>query len=119
VPSRPFSLQGGSRGAWELAARYSDADLNWHTTQLATTSQLPGVLGGDERVLALAVNWYLNRNVRLMLDDNIVTVKKGTVAILNRDGQSPNIVGVRLQFANWSTGGIFPDLKGVLDEQAP
>jgi phosphate-selective porin OprO and OprP len=100
VPSRPFSLQGGSWGAWELAARYSDADLNWHTTQLATTSQLAGVLGGDERVLALGINWYLNRNVRLMLDDNIVTVKKGTAVIPNRDGQSLNIVGVRLQFAN-------------------
>ena len=35
-----------------------------------------------------------------MLDDNIVTVKKGTAAIPNRDGQDLNIVGVRLQFAN-------------------
>ena len=35
-----------------------------------------------------------------MTDDNIVTVKKGTTAIPNRDGQDLNIVGVRLQFAN-------------------
>jgi phosphate-selective porin OprO/OprP len=105
VPSRPFSLAGDSWGTWELAARYSDTDLNWHTTQgaltnLTGTSQLAGVLGGEQRVIALGVNWYLNRNVRLMMDDNIVTVKKGTAAIPNRDGQSMNIVGVRLQFAN-------------------
>ena len=100
VPSRPFSFSGDSWGAWELAARYSDTDLNWNTTQLASPVQLAGITGGDERVLALAVNWYLNRNVRVMLDDNIVTVKKGTALIPNRDGQDLNIVGVRVQFAN-------------------
>ena len=88
-----------------MAARYSDTDLNWMQSRLAVTntagtSQLAGVLGGEERILDLGVNWYLNRNVRLMIDDMIVSVKKGTAAIPNRDGQDLNIVGVRLQFAN-------------------
>lgn len=48
----------------------------------------------------MGVNWYLNRNVRLMIDDNIIKVKKGTAAIPNRDGQNLNVLGVRLQFAN-------------------
>jgi phosphate-selective porin len=69
-------------------------------TNLTGTSQLAGILGGEQRIIALGINWYLNRNVRLMIDDNIVKVKKGTAAIPNRDGQSLNIVGVRLQFAN-------------------
>jgi phosphate-selective porin OprO/OprP len=94
VPSRPFSFSGDSWGAWEIALRYSDTDLNWHT------GVANGVFGGDERVFAVALNWYLNRNVRVMLDDNIVTVKKGTLAIPNRDGQDVNIVGLRVQFAN-------------------
>ena len=42
----------------------------------------------------------MNRNVRLMIDDNIVMVKKGSLAIPTRDSQNLNIVGVRLQFAN-------------------
>ena len=110
VPSRPFSLNGDSWGAWEFVVRYSDTNLNWHSTQLANTSQLAGVLGGDERVLAIGLNWYLNRTVRLMLDDNIITVKKGSVATqvgatftpsnLTSGSQSLNVVGVRLQFAN-------------------
>jgi len=105
VPSAPFSLAGGSWGTWELVARYSDTDLNWHQTQAAVTnatgsSQLAGILGGEQRVVALGVNWYLNRNVRLMLDDNIVSVKKGVAANLTRDSQDLNILGLRLQFAN-------------------
>ena len=100
VPSRPFSFSGDSWGAFELVARYSNTDLNWHTGQVASTSQLAGVLGGEERVIALGLNWYLNRNVRVMIDDNIITVKKGTAAIPNRDGQDINVIGVRLQFAN-------------------
>jgi phosphate-selective porin OprO/OprP len=105
VPSRPFSLSGNSWGAWELAARYSDTNLNWNPLQTAVTntlgtSNLAGVLGGDEKIIALGVNWYLNRNVRLMLDDNIVKVKKGTATIPNRDGQNFNVVGIRLQLAN-------------------
>ena len=105
VASRPFSLIGGSWGAWELVARYSDTNLNWNpllgaTTNTLGTSNLAGVPGGDEKILALGVNWYLNRNVRLMIDDNIIKVKKGTAAIPNRDGQNLNVLGVRLQFAN-------------------
>lgn len=100
VPSRPFSFSGDSWGAFELVARYSNTDLNWHTNQAASTSQLAGVLGGQEQVIALGLNWYLNRNVRIMIDDNIIKVKKGTAAIPNRDGQDINVIGVRLQFAN-------------------
>jgi phosphate-selective porin OprO/OprP len=100
VPSRPFSLSGGSWGAWELVARYSDTDLNWNTSQTASTAQLAGIAGGDQRVVALGVNWYLNRNVRVMLDDNIVKVKKGVIGNLNRDSQDLNIIGLRVQYAN-------------------
>lgn len=94
IPSAPFSLTGGSWGAWELAVRYSNTDLNWHT------NVANGIFGGEERVFAIGLNWYLNRDIRVMIDDNIVSVKKGTLAIPNRDGQDLNIVGVRLQFAN-------------------
>ena len=105
IPSRPFSLNGNSWGAFELVARYSNTNLNWMGSQAAVTntlgtSNLAGILGGDENILALGLNWYMNRNVRLMIDDNIVMVKKGSLAIPTRDSQNLNIVGVRLQFAN-------------------
>jgi phosphate-selective porin OprO/OprP len=100
VPSRPFSLDGNSWGAWELAARYSDTNLNWNPTRVATTTQLAGITGGDERIVTLGVNWYMNRNVKLQVNDMIVKVKKGVATNLNRDSQDLNILGVRLAFAN-------------------
>jgi phosphate-selective porin OprO/OprP len=102
VPSRPFSLIGGSWGAWELAARYSNTNLNWNTAQLASAAlgQQAGVLGGRQRIVALGVNWYLNRNIRIMLDDNIVSISRGTAALPNRDNQDFNVLGLRFQYSN-------------------
>ena len=100
IPSRPFSLDGNSWGTWELTARYSDTDLGWHQGQLATSSQLAGINGGRQRIMAFGVNWYLNRNVRMILDDNIVRISKGTAALPDRDSQDFNVVGLRIQYAN-------------------
>ena len=105
VPSRPFSLAGGSWGAWELAARYSVTDLNWHLNQTTTnlaTSTLVGVAGGKETDITLGLNWYLNRNVKFQVNDIITSVKRGglTVATAGNQNQDINILGMRLQFAN-------------------
>jgi phosphate-selective porin OprO and OprP len=56
-PANPFSLKNHTWGAVETAIRYSGADLNdgdFH--------------GGNIQNLTLAINWYLNSNVRLMAD---------------------------------------------------
>jgi len=47
----------GGWGAWEVAARLSDLDLTD-----------AGIVGGQQRDLTLALNWYLAPNLRLMLD---------------------------------------------------
>jgi phosphate-selective porin OprO/OprP len=62
VPANPFSLTGGGWGAWEIAGRFSTIDLN---DQLAAAN---GVAGGRQTIYTLALNWYANRNVRLMFD---------------------------------------------------
>jgi phosphate-selective porin OprO and OprP len=55
-PASPFSL-GGSPGAWEIAARYGDSDLNDGSFK-----------GGHERLTTLGLNWYVNNNIRFMLN---------------------------------------------------
>jgi phosphate-selective porin OprO/OprP len=62
VPINPFSLTGGGWGAWEIAARYSTLDLN---DRLGFGN---GVAGGRQTIYALALNWYVNGNVRFMFD---------------------------------------------------
>jgi phosphate-selective porin OprO/OprP len=61
-PARPFDLNGGGWGAWEIAARYSTMDLN---NLIGTTT---GVAGGRQNVITVGLNWYANNNVRLMFD---------------------------------------------------
>ncbi len=56
-PAQEFSFKNGGLGAWEVAARYSNVDLN----DGAFT-------GGELSNVTVALNWYLNTNFRLMAD---------------------------------------------------
>jgi phosphate-selective porin OprO/OprP len=62
APVNPFSLTGGGWGAWEIAGRYSTIDLN---DRLGAAN---GVAGGRQTIYTVALNWYVNRNVRFMFD---------------------------------------------------
>jgi phosphate-selective porin OprO/OprP len=59
VPKSNFACDGKAdgMGAWELAARFDNLDLNDG-----------GVSGGDVKTLSLGVNWYLNPNTKVQLD---------------------------------------------------
>jgi phosphate-selective porin OprO and OprP len=62
APANPFSLSGGGWGAWEIAGRFSTMDLN---DQLARAS---GIAGGRQNIYTLALNWYVNDNVRFLFN---------------------------------------------------
>ena len=69
-PAKPFDLKNGGWGAVETAVRYSGADLNDVNYN-----------GGNIQNMTLAVNWYLNSNVRLMADwTNIVDLNSPVVS---------------------------------------
>jgi phosphate-selective porin OprO/OprP len=102
--ANPFSFNGDSWGAWEIAVRYSDTDLNWHQNFAGTAIAQAGIAGGEERIVAIGLNWYLNQNIRIMIDDNIVNVKKlsapgaNPTVPANQIGQDFNELGARVQF---------------------
>ena len=87
-PNGPLGF-GGSIGAWELAARYSAADLNDHASSIPCLGTVAGgaatlnpaaasscIRGGDQDIVTLGVNWYPIRNVRFMLNYLIADVER-------------------------------------------
>ncbi len=67
-PRIPFSVDGGGWGAWELAARYSDVDLNDHDGAFHLATPFGGVRGGEQKIWTAGINWYPNSVLRFALD---------------------------------------------------
>lgn len=97
VPSRPFSLAGNSWGAWELALRYSDTDLNYNTN---LTTAAGGIFGGEEKVTAVGLNWFLNRAIKVQFNYDNVKVDKLANLGGAQIGQNMNVFGIRVQLSN-------------------
>jgi phosphate-selective porin OprO/OprP len=66
--AHPFNLSSGSLGAWELALRYSDINLNYQAGAGATAPTPAGIRGGEEKNITFGLNWYPNAVVRFMAD---------------------------------------------------
>jgi phosphate-selective porin OprO/OprP len=88
VPVHPFNPVSGEGGwgAWELAARYSIADLN-----------SDDINGGKQQVYGLSLSWYPTSLLRFLLQADYVDVDRhddGTEI-----GQNFWNVGLRSQIA--------------------
>ena len=59
------ALGDGGLGAWEIAARYSNIDLDFLP---ATTAATGGVAGGIQNVLTLGLNWYPTNGLKFQLN---------------------------------------------------
>jgi len=67
-PANPLGTPGGW-GAWEVAARYSDIDLDYLPFNTGVTG---GIAGGKQDIWTLGLNWYPNNIIKFQLDyDNI------------------------------------------------
>ncbi len=74
-PKSPVGADGGF-GAWELAARYSRMDLN-HEEGLEGSAAAPrSVRGGEQSILTLGVNWYVNANFKVMMNYLLIDVDR-------------------------------------------
>ena len=77
-PENAFSWQRGTWGAVELATRIDGNDLNSGDIE-----------GGEEMSLTIALNWYLNNNIRLMADYRYAFDIQDS-AFTNVDGSVPD-----------------------------
>ena len=71
-PAHPFDVTHLGEGAWgalELGARYSIVDLNNnYTGGTASAASSTAIAGGKQQVFTIGANWYVNNNIRFMLD---------------------------------------------------
>jgi phosphate-selective porin OprO/OprP len=94
VPMRPFSLAGGGWGAWEVAARYSTTELD------DRLGSVPGIAGGKQNITTVGLNWYVNRNIRLMFNYLHGTIGKQVSPVVAKDaGAKFDAVAMRTQIA--------------------
>jgi phosphate-selective porin OprO/OprP len=113
-PQMPFSSAGGL-GAWEVALRYSHTDLDFREGLDGAAATADSVRGGAQNIWTLGLNWYLNTNVRLMLDYLHIDVDRlnpagpgnltpfgpapGTPPIGVQIGQDLNVIALRSQYS--------------------
>lgn len=93
-----FNPEAGTWGAFEVAARYSDLDLNYREGLANAATPFGGVRGGEQKVSSIGVNWYLNPSMRLMLDYLHVDIDRYNATGL-QVGQKYNAIAGRAQFA--------------------
>ncbi len=74
-PAKNFSMDDSGYGAFEIAARYDQNDLNSNDIQ-----------GGSQKGITVALNWYLNENVRLIADyRRAFDIKNSPITTLSGD----------------------------------
>lgn len=96
---KPFSLSNGGMGAWELAARYSHADLNdEENTVDPVTGNFIGVAGGEQDNFTVALNWYVNNYIMFKLNYiNVSTENRPAVGAAAVDFADFDAYGMRMQ----------------------
>ena len=109
-PTNPVDFEGGGWGAWELAARYSVSDLDWNEGAGAVVP-VGGIRGGEQKAWTAGLNWYVNNNIKFMLDYQWIDVDRLSTGAANaygtgifvppagaQIGQDLQVVSVRTQF---------------------
>lgn len=102
----PFSPSNGGWGAIELAARYSTLDLNYNQGAIGTAPAADSVRGGEQTVMDVGLNWYLNSVVRIMVHGQSVEIDRLSpnattfaTPVGAQIGQKYRALAARVQFA--------------------
>ena len=101
-PTEDFDWEKGSWGAFEVAARLHKLKIDEEAFANGATSFAdPRAAVSEARGYGLGVNWYLNSNVKAVLDYFNTSFKDGVAATVN-DGDRPDeevfITRVQYQF---------------------
>lgn len=100
TPLRPFDPAAGEWGAWEIAGRYHELDIddeifNYSGGLFAN----PNAAVSGAKSFVLGANWYLNKNVKLQFDYEHSAFSGGGAADTGVDQPSEDAVLTRFQIA--------------------
>lgn len=110
-PAKPFDLKKGTWGAWELGLRYSQLDLNYLAGAPGTAPVASAIRGGEQEIITLGLNWYVNNVLRFQAAFQDVSVDRlspggtafgagtATLPAGAQVGQDFNIYSLRTQYA--------------------
>lgn len=93
-PHRPFVAGAEGWGAFELVARYGELDVDDDAFGLYAD---PGLAATRARAWGLGLNWYLNSNLKLVLNHTRATFDGGAAG--GRDREDESTIFSRLQLA--------------------
>lgn len=108
-PARPFDPRTGDWGVWELGVRYSRLDLNFLEGAPGTAPAASAIRGGEQEIVTVGLNWYLNNAIRFQAAYQDVSVDRlspggtafgaATPPAGAQVGQDFNIYSLRTQYA--------------------
>ena len=120
-----FNPAAGTYGTIELVARYSDLDLNFHDCgaghAIPTTAGaacFDAIRGGEQKISSVGINWYLNPDIRFMLDYQHVDVDRLNNAGV-QVGQTYNALTLRSQLTFYHLLRPFGRPPGEADRGGP
>ena len=96
-PTHLFDLDG-DWGAWELAARYSDLDLNDREGIAGHATPLGAIRGGEQEIWTVGLNWYPNPALRFALDYEHIALARLSASGADI-GQTVQAVAIRSQIS--------------------
>jgi phosphate-selective porin OprO/OprP len=106
-PIHPFDPFAGTWGAFQLAARWSELDIDGDTFRNFGTAQSPFFLANPQNSVsratswAVGLNWYLNANIKLMADYEQTYFEGGKSGTRSRiaDRETEKVFFTRFQYA--------------------
>ncbi|MBF0570482.1 MAG: hypothetical protein HQL12_01290 [Candidatus Omnitrophica bacterium] len=96
TPNHNFDFSKGGLGAFELAARYGELNLD---PKIFTDSFAdPNTYISREHAWGAGLNWYLNPNVKLVFDFEQTKFHRGSLPAINNGNRKPeNVITSRIQ----------------------
>ena len=95
TPQHPFNLHDGGWGAWQLVARYAELNVSDAAFPMLTS---PATSASAAQAWSLGLNWWLNRNVRIMCSFSRTTFTGGATGAVTKKPEEVLFTRIQLAF---------------------